>query len=226
MLLKEGSKLGAMSEKRLIQRIIRRLKICWTGRIPEESTPTKKESLLEMVWPEKRLDEQILWTVPKDYSLRCFQPGDEPGFFGLMDRTGFPGWNEIEFEKYLLKLLPDGFFFILHRESGEMAATAMALHNPTPLHPFGASLSCVAADPAHQGKGLGYAISAAVTQRILRGGYREIYLETHDWRLPAIKTYLKLGWVPFLYREDMYSRWEAVCSQLQWRFTPEEWRKI
>jgi mycothiol synthase len=215
-----------MSQKTLMQRIKRRIKICWTGRIPEEKDDTPAELELQMVWPASRLKDKIEWLVPEGYLLRGYQPGDEPGFYELMDRAGFPGWNPIEFEKFLGKILPGGFFFAVHGESNTLAATAMALHNPTPLHPFGASLSCVGADPAHQGKGLGYVVSAAVTQRILEAGYQEIYLDTHDWRLPAIKTYLKIGWIPFLFREDMIPRWETVCSELNWPFAPEEWKRL
>ena len=215
-----------MAEKTLVEKIVRRIRIAWTGRIPEEKSPPAVEEELQMVWPASRLNARVQWSVPDGYLLRCYLPGDKQGFFNLMERAGFPGWNFIEFEKYLYKIIPDGFFLILHQETDSMAATAMALHNPTPLHPFGASLSCVGADPAHQGKGLGYVVSAAVTQRILRGGYQEVYLDTHDWRLPAIKTYLKIGWIPFIFREDMVGRWKTVCEKLNWAFDPEEWKKL
>jgi mycothiol synthase len=140
-----------------------------------------------------------------------------------MDRAGFPGWNMNEFEKWCLKILPDGFFFAIDSATGKLAATAMACHNPTSLHPFGATLSCVAVDPLHRGKGLGYVVSAAVTQRLLHAGYQDIYLETDDWRLAAIKTYLNMGWVPFLYRHDMPARWKKIYATLDLKYTPEPW---
>ena len=43
-----------------------------------------------------------------------------------------------------------------------------------------------------------------------------IYLSTDDWRLPAIKVYLKLGYEPLLYADDMKGRWKAVCGKLGW----------
>ena len=107
-----------------------------------------------------------------------------------------------------------------------MVGTAMACHNPSPRHPFGGTLSSVAVDTAQRGKGLGYVVSAAATARLLQGGYVDIYMETDDWRLPALKTYFKMGWVPFLYREGMSKRWELVCRQLGLAFTPGQWREV
>lgn len=99
----------------------------------------------------------------------------------------------------------------------------MGLHDHSDLHPFGGELGWVAADPAHAGKGLGYAVCAAVTARLLQAGYDNIHLYTEHWRLAAIKTYLKLGYLPFLFAPEMAERWRAVCIQLSWSFTPEQW---
>lgn len=186
---------------------------------------TKKRQL-QMVWPLSRLGEPPVWTVPEGYVLRTYQPGDEPGFFRLMDRAGFKGWDMEKFQPWLQKVLPNGFFFVVLQRSGDLVATAMATHHPSPLHPFGGELGWVAGDPAHQGKGLGYVVCAAVTRRFLEAGYKRIYLQTDDWRLPALKTYLKLGWVPFLFQEDMPGRWKAVCETLGWPYTPEAWPTV
>jgi len=178
---------------------------------------------LQMVWPRARLRTPPTWVVPEGYSIRTYQQGDELDFFALMERSGFPGWNMHEFQLWLRKILPRGFFFAVDRCSARIVATAMACHNPAPLHPFGATLSCVAVDPNHRGKGLGYVVSAIVTDRLLRAGYSEIYMQTDDWRIAAIRTYLKLGWITFLFGEDMSGRWEAVCRTLGWPYTPEIW---
>ena len=182
-----------------------------------------KKPQLQMTWPASRLTEPPVWTVPEGYVLRTYRPGDDPEFFRLMDRAGFKGWDMQTLQPWLQKLLPDGFFFVVHRESGNLVATAMATHNPSGLHPFGGELGWLAGDSAHRGKGLGYVVCAAVTCRLLEAGYKRIYLNTDDWRLPALKTYLKLGWVPFLFQDDMPGRWKAVCETLGWPYTPEVW---
>lgn len=187
--------------------------------MPSESA-LPQENELQMVWPA---DQSPSWSIPSDYHLKLYQPGDEENFFLLMDRVGFPGWNQIEFEKYLQKIVPDGFFFLIHTKSNSVAATAMGMHNPTDWHPFGGSLSCVGVDPNHQGKRLGSVISAIVTERLIQGGYKDIYLATDDWRLPAIKTYLNIGWVPFLSDVTMIDRWKEICQKLNWSTNTDSW---
>ncbi len=118
---------------------------------------------------------------------------------------------------------------VIHEEAGlegqgEIVASAMALRSQTKTPPFEGELGWLAGDPAHAGKGLGRAVSAAVTTRFIGAGFRNIHLYTEDWRLPALKTYLKLGYVPFLYTPGMPERWRAVCAQLGWPFTPEMWQ--
>lgn len=155
--------------------------------------------------------------------MRPYQPGDEAGFLRVMGLAGFSGWDGAKLRQWLDRTLPDGLFFAVHLPSNLIVASAMAVHNPNPDHPFGGELGYVAGDPAHRGKGLGLAVCGAVVRRFLRAGYRHIYLKTDDHRLAAIKTYLRLGFQPYLFREDMLARWEAVCRQISWPFTPAKW---
>jgi len=180
----------------------------WTG----EERPEQ----LQMVWPEDRIDSPPDLCVPTGYSLRCYADEDEEDYGALMAKAGFDGWDHDRIEAARRSVLPNGFFLIEHPESGAIVATAMAQHNPSELHPYGAELGWVAADPKHAGKGLGMAVCAAVTRRLLQAGYRRIYLKTDDFRLPAIKTYLKLGYQPLLHAEGMLERWQAVCAKLGW----------
>jgi len=53
-----------------------------------------------------------------------------------------------------------------------------------------------------------------VVRLLVQRGYERIYLLTDDWRLPAIATYLSLGWEPYIYDEQMRERWERVMAQL------------
>lgn len=190
-------------------------------RPPAPGPPETPE--LQLVWPAARLDSPPAWQVPKGYRLRVYRAEDQAGYFRLMERAGYPGWTADGLASWLNRVVPDGILLLTEAASGALAATAMGVHNPSPLHPFGGTLSCVAADPDYHGHGLGRVVSAAVTERLLRGGYTDIYLQTDDWRLAAIKTYLRLGWVPFLFQDDMPERWEAVCARLAWPFTPADW---
>jgi mycothiol synthase len=179
-----------------------------------------------MLWPKARLAAPPELSLQPEYALRIFRPGeDEEGYLSVMHAAGFTQFDDASVARCLERALPDGFFVVEHAPSGEIVATAQANHAPKPLHPFGGELGWVAASPAHSGKGLGAAVCAAVVRRFISAGYRRIYLLTDDWRLPALKVYLKLGFVPFLFEAGMAARWEAVCEQVSWPFTPDAWPK-
>ena len=178
---------------------------------------------LHMLWPDERLASPPAAAVPGGYGVRTFRPGDEAGYLRLMAAAGFEGFDEERVAGYATSVLPGGFFVVVHEQSGEIVATAMATHAPSKLHPSGGELGWVAASPGHAGNRLGMAVCAAVTRRLIQMGYRRIYLRTDDWRLPALKTYLNLGYRPFLFAPDMEPRWRAIRESLGWPFTPRAW---
>ncbi len=171
---------------------------------------------LHMIWPASRLADPPPVELEPDYSLRCFTPQDEPAWLALMALAGFEGWDHERLAGMIPAILPDGFFLTLHNPTNQVVATAMATHNPDDLHPYGGELGWVAGDPAHSGHGLGQAVCSAVVVRLLAAGYRRLYLKTDDWRLPALKVYLRMGFLPLLYAEDMAERWEKVYAALGW----------
>ena len=179
---------------------------------------------LQMVWPAPRFATPPVAHVPPGYTLRTYQPGDEPGFYQVMALAGWPGWDDEKLRPWIARIPPGSWFMIIHDATNTLVATAMGLHDHSDDHPFGGELGWVAADPAHHGKGLGTAVCAAVTARLIAAGYQNIHLYTEHWRLAAIKLYLKLGYVPFLYTPEMPERWRVICTQLGWPYTPEEWR--
>lgn len=174
---------------------------------------------LQMIMTDVEPDVPAL---PDTYTLRTFRPGDEAGYLELMHLVGFSHWGPETLESTLNRVLPEGLFVVEH-ESGILVATAMATHAPTQLHPFGGELGWVAVHPEHRGKGLGTIVCAAAIRRFRKAGYTRIFLRTDDHRLAAIKTYLKLGFVPFLFAPDMRDRWKVVCEKLDWPFTPDAW---
>jgi len=143
-----------------------------------------------------------------------------------MSLAGFERWDMAQLLPWLQKIVPEGWFLVEAEATGQLVATAMANHNPNPYYPFGGELGWVAAHPDHKGQRLGMTVCAAVVTRLLRGGYTSIYLNTDDERLPAIKTYLTLGFRPLILTTDMTARWEAICHNLAWPFTPDLWRML
>ena len=67
----------------------------------------------------------------------------------------------------------------------------------------------------YKGHHLGKNVSIAAMHKCLSLGYRRISLLTDDFRIPALKTYLGLGWQPWLYENDMPERWAKIAANLK-----------
>ena len=172
---------------------------------------------LKMLWPQRLLSTPPQPKVPDGYELRPFVPADESAWLELVAKAGFTGWDHERLAQTTRTILPGGFLVIVHRATGKLVASAMAQHNPNDQHPFGGELGWVAGDAEHKGKGLGLAVCAAATARFIRAGYTDIRLNTDDFRTPALKTYLKLGYEPAMFCEGMRERWAAVYEKLNWK---------
>ena len=155
--------------------------------------------------------------LPDGYHLRCFVDNDAPAYQQLMAQAGFSGWTPEKIAETQCAILPDGFFVIEHLPTHTLVATAMASHRAIEGYPYGGELGWVAADANHAGKGLGLAICSAVINRFLQSGYKNIFLLTDDFRKPALKIYLKMGFVPDLYKPGMEKRWEAIYKEFGWK---------
>jgi len=175
-----------------------------------------------MFWAEHLPNTSLTVPLPLEYSLRTYQPGDEPRFLEIMALAGWQGWDDEKLAPWLPRILPEGWFMVIHEGSSEIAATCMALTSDE--YPNGGELGWLACDPAHQGKGLGRVVSAAVTKRFLEEGYTTIHLYTEHYRPAAIKTYLKLGYKPFLSSPEMTELWQTICIQLDRPFTLKAWK--
>ena len=160
--------------------------------------------------------------VPPEYALRHFMPGDAHGWAALMARNGELGeWDIARAEPYFAtesRMPLEGAFFIT---AGETPVATAQLHlKPEGLYAPIPELGWVAVDPAHQGRGLGAVASLAVMHYAASRGHREIFLLTDDWRLPAIRTYLKLGFEPWLADASHPDRWRRIFEELDlWRRT-------
>ena len=127
----------------------------------------------------------------------------------------FGDWDAHRVRRALLDA-PDvqATFVVVHEATGVIAACAS--HRTVPDRFPGATyLHWVGADPAHAGRRLGALVSAAVlTYGRREMGLGDAVLETDDHRLPAIATYLGLGFAPE-YRDPSHpARWSAIFRRL------------
>ncbi len=180
---------------------------------------------LQMIWPVTKWETTVRPALAKGYVLRTGRREDAAAVTELLVAAGFAEWNLEMFGQWLDRAIPDGLWVVEHEASGLVVCCTWAVHRPQAIYPFGGELGWVGCRPEHTGKGLSSVTCAAVVQRFRQGGYRCIYLSTDDPRLPAIKTYLKLGWIPNLVEPDMAGRWQAVCEKLGWPCDLEIWAR-
>jgi mycothiol synthase len=177
-----------------------------------------------MVWSIDRLPALPARVVPEGYVLRTCTGSDLNAVRTLIDTDGPIG--DKEWEHFVDRILPSGAFLSIQAESGSPVGTASAMHNPRATRyyfPFGGQVGYVAVDAAHRGKGLGRALVAQVVARLMEAGYRHIFVGVQGWRLPAVKCYLSLGFVPLVHDAALLPRWRRICEQIGWAVREEDW---
>jgi len=181
-----------------------------------------EEPQLRMVWPAASRRHCPAVHPAAGYSVRTFRAGDEQGFLSLMSLMDFDPWDDAKLDYNMSRIIPDGWFFATD-PSDRPIGTAMCLHNYTGRSPFTGDVGWVACHPEHRGRRLGLCLTAHATRRFLDAGYTAIQLHTESYRLPALKTYLTLGYVPSIASEEAWAAWEKACRALRWAFTPDAW---
>ena len=94
---------------------------------------------------------------------------------------------------------------------GEPAATVTVICGETE---GGGRVHMVACKPGFRGRGIGHCLSAVAVCELKKRGAEHACLTTDDWRVPAVKSYLKSGFLPDIPEGDaeMSSRWENVLG--------------
>jgi len=168
------------------------------------------EHQLEMVRPSTARVE--VPPVPEGYLLRQFRAGDEAKYDDLF-HLAFA--DEPRFPEALERTLQGGFFVVEHLSAGELVSSCQAWRGSImPRHPDAGQMGWLVTDPSHTRKGLGTIAAACATNRLAAEAYQRPCLGTEDFRTAAISIYLKLGWRPYIYREDLVPRWRAILARL------------
>jgi mycothiol synthase len=165
--------------------------------------------------------------VPAGYALRTYRPGDEGAWGAIMEsEQGIgAGWTVEKVRAAMMdrpQFEPDGLFFVTSdSEGGRPVASAAAWRVPPEERATG-YVHMVCALPEHRGRGLGRLVTLATLHFMRERGFTDALLETDDWRLAAVRTYLALGFVPVYVDDpasDHVSRWSHMFTRL---FAPSE----
>lgn len=154
--------------------------------------------------------------VPFPYALRNLTADDVDAWRRLLARTGDLG--EWTYERGARFFEPDGgmpldgAFFLTHDDNP--IATAQLHLRPDGPYAGLAELGWVAVDREHRGQGLARVVCLAVMHVAARE-HQEIFLRTDDHRIAAIRTYLSLGFEPWMYDASAPARWGALLEEVR-----------
>jgi mycothiol synthase len=147
--------------------------------------------------------------LPAGFSIRAGSESELAAWAELMNGPmGY--WDEARARRELegdRDVLEGGVQLLVGPER-RLVGSATAKRSPT--EPSAGYLHMVLVAPELQGRGLGRAVSIAALRCMVDAGLDAAVLDTDDWRLAAIRTYLKLGFQPDLIGDDHETRWRRV----------------
>ena len=151
--------------------------------------------------------------LEEGYGLRPHCVGDDAAWLALLEANGELGAWDLERLQRDAKgqLAPGTPLFALQ---GERIVAAAGVYGRSVAGVTSWEVGWVACHPCHAGKGLGRAATASAVQAALTLERRPIVLKTDDHRIAAVKSYLRLGFVPEYGHPTYPSRWEAIFAKL------------
>ena len=168
---------------------------------------------LRMVRPN--LEDLPELELPVGYGMRTYRTGDEVHWariisdsFGGRERTAQDTENEITGRDVFV---PDGLYFATHQ--GVPVGTACAWRQSVDEKDVG-YVHMVGVVAEHTGHKLGKWVSLAVLSYFRDNNFKCSILDTDDFRIPAIKTYLNLGFIPVYVEQGQPERWRNIFEKL------------
>lgn len=136
------------------------------------------------------------------------------------------GWEELmqkafkmkfDFNECIVKGRKIGEFnpeqvLYLTRDNKILASATVVEHDDFPGEGW---FRMIAASPEETGKGYGKLICLAALHNLAKRGYKSVVLSTDDERVPALRTYLGLGFEPIYSHESHKERWEKILNSLK-----------
>jgi mycothiol synthase len=153
------------------------------------------------------------YSMPCGFTVLPFRKGDEAAWLAIARHGLFHTKMTLEEAEKDLNSFPclkreEDIFFAA--KNGKRIATATGM-----LKENGAGyLHYICALPEARGTGVAAALVTHAMRHLYEKGASYVYLTTDDFRLGAIKTYLRLGLVPVIEDEEDEKRWSAVFLAL------------
>ncbi|MDB0053304.1 GNAT family N-acetyltransferase [Alphaproteobacteria bacterium] len=168
---------------------------------------------LELFLPPIKMKPKDI-VVPEGFLLRNFKEQDVDDLLSIFLLSQLNYWNKEKFDKNIKGFVEKGFFVVTDKSTQKVVATMAARVRPSRNQRKSGDIGWLCTDPKYRGKGLGYIVAAASVNCLLSNGYDDIYVNTDDDRLSAIKIFLKLGFKPSMYKKTMLRRWNLIKKKI------------
>lgn len=170
---------------------------------------------LKMVWKSEDYSG-CDFELPDGFHITFLHIEDVDKWCALCTPLTGEKWTNTQFQKNMIKsplfsLNYERIFCIYETKTNRLVSTASACFNPVDKT---GNLHMVMTDNEYRGKGLGKTVCIEALNCFYSNNIEQVTLFTDDDRIPAIKMYLKLGFMPCLYYYDMYSRWMNITHQI------------
>lgn len=150
--------------------------------------------------------------LPEGYTVRAARPGEESFWVDIInDSFGYSenrSFNDLKKEPCFSY---DRVFYVCYNDIP--VGTASSWHRKEWGEDV-AYLHMVGVKKEFQGKKLGYYVSLKALLDMKERGYKACVLQTDDFREAAIKTYLRLGFDPYITHENHPERWVRIRKNL------------
>jgi mycothiol synthase len=148
--------------------------------------------------------------VPAGYLLRRGELSDEPALLALLSAAFEVAWTLDRVRRDVTRHdRVDATYVVAHDGLVVATASAMSLEGGR-----SGNVHYVATHPDHRGKGLGRVVTVRVLQHLAMLRLEDAFLLTDDFRLPALRLYLRLGFVPRYQDQTHEGRWSLLFPQL------------
>lgn len=149
--------------------------------------------------------------LPAGYRLRPYDAGhDRPSLVATLADSFREPWDEARLDRELTAA-PDVQAVYVVARGDAVVGTASCRYIPARF-PDAGYVHWVGVAPEHLRLGIASALLARVLRDFRERGYAAAALETDDFRIPAIRSYLKFGFLPTydVQGEDHRARWARL----------------
>ncbi len=153
--------------------------------------------------------------LPEGFTIRSIEDQEGSLWEQVMDNS-YGGYAPGDFQRIMV----DNYDYdpkrvlVMFDPSGLPCATATSWRQHYQWGEGVGYVLFVGVSKPYQGRGLGYWMTLHILYDFARSDLSPAILETGDSNYPALKTYLKLGFVPRIVHPNQYERWERIFRAL------------